>query len=71
MTGGPINPDREQQRADNRASWRQSHFGPLPEEPENDRAEQGPDSSDGATSGDSSDTKEDGEPQAAERASSP
>lgn len=30
MTGGPINPDPEQQRADNLASARQSHIGPGP-----------------------------------------
>lgn len=32
MAGGPINPDPEQQEADNRASRRQSHIGPLPPE---------------------------------------
>lgn len=32
MTEGPINPDREQQSADNLASRVQSHVGPLPEE---------------------------------------
>lgn len=39
MTGGPINPDREQQQADNRASWRQSHFGPPSEGPTDKEAE--------------------------------
>lgn len=42
MTGGPINPDPEQQRADNLASARQSHIGPgpLPPKPEDGDEEQ-------------------------------
>lgn len=32
MSEGPINPDREQQEADNLASSVQSHVGPLPAE---------------------------------------
>lgn len=32
MSEGPINPDPEQQRADNLASRRQSQVGPLPGE---------------------------------------
>ena len=39
MAGKPINPDREQQEADNRASRRQSTIGPLPAELE-DKQEQ-------------------------------
>ena len=37
MSGGPINPDREQQEADNRASRRQSTIGPLPAELEDEQ----------------------------------
>lgn len=38
MSEGPINPDREQQRADNLASRRQSHIGPLPAELDEEQA---------------------------------
>lgn len=37
MTEGPINPDPEQQRADNIASARQSHIGPGPLPPKASR----------------------------------
>lgn len=40
MTDRPINPDREQQRRDNIASRRQSGLEPLPQDLEEERAEQ-------------------------------
>lgn len=40
MAEGPINPDREQQHADNLASARQSHIGPLPAELEQNQDEE-------------------------------
>lgn len=40
MAEGPITPDKEQQRADNLASARQSHIGPLPPELEEDQDEE-------------------------------
>lgn len=51
MTEGPINPDPEQQRADNLASARQSHIGPgaLPPKP-GDEAEEQNDGTEGGAS---------------------
>lgn len=39
MPGGPINPDREQQRADNNASRRQSGMEPRPRDLKEELAE--------------------------------
>ena len=46
MAGGPINPDPEQQEADNRASRRQSTIGPLPAELEEEQGQEGDDGRD-------------------------
>lgn len=42
MPGGPINPDREQQRADNIASRRQSGLEPRPRDLKEEPAEERP-----------------------------
>lgn len=63
MTDGPINPDREQQRADNLASRRQSHFGPLPEELERERTTRSTDEAgEEDASGEGGESGEAGEP---------
>lgn len=58
MTGGPINPDPEQQRADNLASARQSHIGPgpLPPKPGDEPGERS-DGTEGGPSREDADAK--------------